>query len=640
MPTDDTYSIASGANLWAGRGAPMRFAEVPEIVFVRGYADTEHLGIFHIDTANRWAPGDLTNADGWAPNVATELAVLSGSMPAGLSYSSATGVLTYDGSEPTGATRSVTVKLRTTDLAAESAEFRVRILRPTLVWGTDATTDATVAANFGGVPKYDPADGGASGFRSATFAELSGSATDSAPNVMVFMPGEYEAFDDGYTPPSTSIVGGRLFLVDDRQYLYMIGLPGARPIIRGNALDRKWSSNKNRLTYFKNLDFVDFNIGEGSFSAGEEDLADRVSYITQVTARGSTTDNNWYGTDNREGADGGWAWDTNSVSTWFWRCNTVACGGLDATHMMYIEGRANSELQINCCEFLGGRRNNTSKSTRWLKKIRNTYLSAFQDPESPTTGQRTAELIDWVGCGVGVIYNNHLFSGYTAANGGQQAGLLRKRQRRDWWGSDTPSYPDQGFSPPTTSNAHGGYSAPPGFGSGPDTYIDPEFWAAVSAKEISDPTNPYTFPYYVAFNVFEWYEEGSGRKAWFRDDGTYPVQATAQFATSEILGTAPEGWVERSANFLLNNTLIGWQAGDTSDPTRYVNLSDDFNISTDSGASVTNPGTFDPELGIWVNGPGPYINPPPSRTIHYNQGLVVPWDGASAFAAVPSWFML
>ena len=50
-------------------GGPFRFAEIPEIVFVRGYRETEHLGIFHLDTRNRWTPGDLDNERGWKPRV-------------------------------------------------------------------------------------------------------------------------------------------------------------------------------------------------------------------------------------------------------------------------------------------------------------------------------------------------------------------------------------------------------------------------------------------------------------------------------------------------------------------------------------------------------------------------------------------
>src|SRR5688572_32554912 len=42
-------------------GGPFRLAEIPEIVFVRGYRATEHLGIFQLDTRDRCTPGDAPN---------------------------------------------------------------------------------------------------------------------------------------------------------------------------------------------------------------------------------------------------------------------------------------------------------------------------------------------------------------------------------------------------------------------------------------------------------------------------------------------------------------------------------------------------------------------------------------------------
>jgi hypothetical protein len=38
---------------------PFRFAEIPEIVFVRGYGN-EQLGIFRVGTGNRWTPAIST----------------------------------------------------------------------------------------------------------------------------------------------------------------------------------------------------------------------------------------------------------------------------------------------------------------------------------------------------------------------------------------------------------------------------------------------------------------------------------------------------------------------------------------------------------------------------------------------------
>jgi hypothetical protein len=47
----------------------------------------------------------------------------------------------------------------------------------------------------------------------------------------------------------------------------------------------------------------------------------------------------------------------------------------------------------------------------------------------------------------------------------------------------------------------------------------------------------------------------------FRDDGTHPTEATAQFLRSTILGTHPL-WIERSVSFFMNNKFIGWNSAD------------------------------------------------------------------------------
>ena len=116
-------------------GGPFRFAEIPEIVFVRGYRETEHLGIFHLDTRNRWTPGDLRNESGWKPRVATRLEVIDGSVD-GVTYDSATGILSYDGSGDSTAT--ARVRLEAPSESASSQEFRVRVLKPTVAWGVGA----------------------------------------------------------------------------------------------------------------------------------------------------------------------------------------------------------------------------------------------------------------------------------------------------------------------------------------------------------------------------------------------------------------------------------------------------------------------------------------------------------------------
>src|SRR4030095_4630457 len=92
-------------------------------------------GIFHLDTLNRWKPGDIDNAAGWRPRIATELQVVSGSLT-GVSYDPDTGVLSYDGSG--AGTETASVKLAAPSLSVSSGEFNVRVLAPTLAWGGGA----------------------------------------------------------------------------------------------------------------------------------------------------------------------------------------------------------------------------------------------------------------------------------------------------------------------------------------------------------------------------------------------------------------------------------------------------------------------------------------------------------------------
>jgi hypothetical protein len=171
------------------------------------------------------------------------------------------------------------------------------------------------------------------------------------------------------------------------------------------------------------------------------------------------------------------------------------------------------------------------------------------------------------------------------------------RARRSWWGSDTPAYPDVSYTPPVTSVADGGYLAPEGFTAGPETFVNSAFWNAVSATNLEDPRNPYTFKKFIAFNSFRWIDEGDGRRAAISDDGTAPRGATFLGSIAEYWGTAPENWVERSVTFLANNNYTGWQTDDMSNPIRWLDFV-----------------TYTSESLVTLVGPGPHPYPPPPRT--------------------------
>jgi hypothetical protein len=209
-----------------------RFAEVPEIVFVRGYADRELLGIFHIDTGNRWAPGDLDNDAGWQPRIDTNLEVVDGSL-AGVSYDASTAVLRYDGGG--SGNQTATVRLTAPGRSVSSARFRIRVLQPTVVWGVGAATRFP--------------DIGLESSR-VTWTDMQRSlrvdATDAAPNVLLVTGGRYES--DFYI--------GR-----GKRNLYILGEPGARPTLVSGGLNL----DDVEIGYLKNFELVDAVIDGSKF---------------------------------------------------------------------------------------------------------------------------------------------------------------------------------------------------------------------------------------------------------------------------------------------------------------------------------------------------------------------------------------
>src|SRR5512145_2585268 len=111
----------------------IEFAPVPELAFVAGIAETVQLGPFMLDPANRWTPGDQTRASGWKSRFPTQLIdTATGEPVTGVQWDRDTLELTVPG----GAARDVMARLETT--GAQSAIFRLRILTPSVVYGTEA----------------------------------------------------------------------------------------------------------------------------------------------------------------------------------------------------------------------------------------------------------------------------------------------------------------------------------------------------------------------------------------------------------------------------------------------------------------------------------------------------------------------
>jgi Putative Ig domain len=559
-------------------GGPFRFAEIPEIVFVRGYRETEHLGIFHLDTRNRWTPGDLDNSSGWKPRVATRLEVVSGSVD-GVSYDPATGILSYDGSGRRTATAGVRLEAPSED--ARSQPFNVRVLEPTVAWGEGA------ARRF---PEIG-VDSASTSWKDMQ-QRLQHEAPYDAPNVLLVTPGTYD--EDFY-------------LNRDLLNLYVIGEPGSRPVLTNHSL----GLNGLETGYLKNLEL------DGTTVNNAANLPDRAVnlYVTQVYQHDSTRDDNGFkASTGAPSAGGSWRW-------WFWNFHGSQMGWQsNLRHQMYIEGRLDSRLLINNIRITGSKECSGIKSTRSFVNIRNSHLSAMLDEQNPAAGMRSDKIIDVPSSSEVVIYNNTVVGTFSKARWGVAHGLIFLRARRGMWGADSPVYPDVSFDPPVSSLRHG--FAPEGFTSGPETFVNPAFWSVVRSYDIADPANPYSFKKYIAYNRFRWIDEENKRQSVFRDDGTAPRTEAYQASAQQIWGTIPANWTERSVTFFANNSYEGWQAQDIDDPRRWFDLDN-------------HP---DPDL-VTRQGPGPWAYPPPPRTAVFVGGERRP-DAQPEPVEMPDWFRI
>ena len=558
-------------------GGPFRFAEVPEIVFVRGYRETEHLGIFHLDTRNRWTPGDLRNESGWKPRVSTRL-TLSVELD-GVSYDPATGVVSYGGSG--SGTATARARLEAPSESASSQEFRIRVLEPTIAWGVGA------AQRFPGIGH----DSGSVAWHDMQ-RKLRGDAPYETPNVLIVTPGTYS--EDFY------LQRGLL-------NLYVIGEPGTRPVLAHDNLNL----DGLETGYLKNLELNDTTVNTSlNFEDREVNL-----YVTQVYQHDSTRDANGFKAPPGAPREGG------SWRYWFWNFHGSQMGWQsNLRHQMYIEGRLDSRLLINNIRITGSKQCSGVKSTRSFVSIRNSYLSAMLDERNLAAGMRSDKVVDVASSGEIVIYNNDLVGTFSKERWGASNGLVFLRARRGMWGADSPVYPDVSLDPPRSSVLRG--FAPEGFTAGPETFVNPEFWRVVRSYDIADPANPYSFKKYLAYNRFRWINDNDRRQSAFRDDGTAPREAAFQGSVSEVWGTVPSGWVERSVSFFANNRYEGWTAEDMNDPRRW------FDMDNHPDARL-----------VEKMGPGPWAYPPPPRSAIFVGGEQRPGTQAAPIE-MPDWFRI
>jgi hypothetical protein len=358
--------------------AQFGFAEIPEIVFVRGYPGRERLGIFHIDTGNRWTPGDLENESGWKPRVATELGFARGRLT-GVRYDSTTADLVYDGSGEGNET--ATVELTAPSLGVASSQFRIRVLEPTAAWGAGA------AARFPGIGVDST---------QVPWKEMQRSirkgATDAHPNVLFVTGGRYR--DD-------------FFFARGKGNLYVLGDPKSRPVLAGGRIN----IDDVDVGYLKNFELVDTVIIGSKYPT---DTPVNV-YITQIYQHDSTRDQNGISAPDYEGdSKYGIVKAPNTQTHWIWNFHGVQMGSpSNLRHQVYMHGRPAGYMNVNNIRVDGARGCSILKSTKYYNIVRNSRLSALQDPAKPALGRRADKLIDFASAGETIIYNNELIGAFT-----------------------------------------------------------------------------------------------------------------------------------------------------------------------------------------------------------------------------------
>ena len=242
--------------------------------------------------------------------------------------------------------------------------------------------------------------------------------------------------------------------------------------------------------------------------------------------------------------------------------------GSNLRHTLYVGSRAHSSLDAYENIFIGARGCSQLKTKCNTNTIRrNAFLSkstALDDEGRPYTAH---SMIDMVACTQAVISGNEFLcwkgdrSQIPAARNGIRTPPIFLRLRTSLDGSDIPGYPRQLFYPDYLQNpaqlAQVNVVSPgAGWAPGPETWMDPDFWADVAAHELADPANPFAFQVYVSGNTFR-YEDGSQPMPALRDDGTLPVAEYAQGSGKGVRVPVPVPWRELSVAFLCDNTYDG-----------------------------------------------------------------------------------
>jgi hypothetical protein len=444
------------------------FADIPEIVFVRGIAEHDDLCQFIVDPNNRLQPGQtawLTGAiyqkhadhggGNWSPSRAV---TVLGTLPAGVTWDAGLARLVYDGSGTPTASETVTVRLKAG--AIESENFNVRVLVPTIVYGDGAVA---LNAQIGwGVPAANVVDRnytlpGYEGRWEQAYRKMrtyGASVSYDVPNVFFVTSGTYDAAaGEDFWNHSTSSPSGCA------DYFYILGDPRNRPVLdayegSGDGQQRVWRSiiQYSRLRYWKNFDVEAIAISAGA-AAGiahipTYGLRPYRNYVTKVNQHHSYTNNDFIGMSLAEADDGdGPAYPDTWLHLWNMRQSQLGGSG-NSYHSMYLEGRPHSKARINNILIDGTRLCSAIQSTMFDISVVNCQLNIVPGNDPDWAGFRSTDQLDIHSCTQATIYNNLIVTGRGNRNDGQgnegclSGPIFLEGRRALYGGNDSPPYPN------------------------------------------------------------------------------------------------------------------------------------------------------------------------------------------------------
>jgi hypothetical protein len=550
----------------------VEFAEIPEIIFIKGYTETIDLGIFMIDPGNRWTPGDLFNQNNWQSRLDV---TLEGAIPAGLTFGQRSMKLTFDGS--LGETQSGLCRLKVNN--TYSRWFEISVLKPLLTWGNNAS----------GAP---PSTHGH--FTPPTQAEV---ADVPSTHVMSFQ----QLFRNYWQPNQKNcflIMGGAEYYnrtgdswngmtnaFPANGSVYLVGEPNNRPILRFNP---KVSGAGYTLGLYpkfgKQFYLKNFQV------YGNVELAVNVKGVVigcgLVWAPGDMDQAVCWNVKLSQTAQEPWkvqspdTLDYLDMIGFIINTHGYHCSG---SHMQYHLASSVSPpndqnfeftsqnrvmVNINNCRFTGSRTGQTLKSDNDCT-MRNSYLGPNEDWTNPAYAYTlTSQVPCQIHSGLrNLIYNNKIEHLYTDASG--QAWTIFLQRRNATAGGETKP-PYFGESVLSDEKSYTNNRILGEVYHGTTTYNDypvkdVPWWNAAHFRPFTDIYNPFLSQAWFAYNQVVNIDGKSmfptanpGKAIAHRQACSMPHKGRKAFDSSHDPLGVPDNWVNTVASSWVNNTFTGY----------------------------------------------------------------------------------